>query len=342
MVKELFRLRRVAAYLLYIGFGAFSTLFVLSIVAALANIPNYGAKLAGQDCACRVPNELILYIDAGGLMLGVGLLAPTLVFSGAIIYLIASRRLELSKEFKRFLSVGVLLAALIAATLLLTSSPLPEKGEAMFNSIKPYPLTVRLLNGSTFTTNALTGKVVVAQFFLPDCPICELQMQELKKIVNQKSVNAVFMLVVPSWSHISLDELEVFAQNVPDEVLVGFDIGIATKEYGVDVVPIIVVLSSDRSIAFMHIGLAKDDELMDTLSKLGALKTDVEEELLEEVREGVVYVYVEDHLEVPLIQRLAEGFRQKYPNISVIILWPNCCGSGKTSWAVDVITGSNM
>ncbi|MEM3427922.1 MAG: hypothetical protein QW158_06980 [Nitrososphaerales archaeon] len=342
MVKEFYGLRRFAAYLLYIGFGAFSTLFVLSIIAALANIPNYGAKLAGQNCACRVPNELIVYIDVGGLMLGVGLLVPTLLFSGATIYLFASRRLELSKEFKRFLSVGVLLAALIAATLLLTSSPLPEKGEATFNSINPYPLTVRLLNGSTFTTNALTGKVVVAQFFLPDCPICELQLQELKKIVNQKSVNAVFMLVVPSWSHVSLDELKMFAQNVPDKILVGFDVGTSTKEYEVDVVPIMVVLSSDRSIAFIHIGLAKDDELMDMLSKLGALRTDVKEDLLEEVKEGVVYVYVEDHLEVPLIQRLAEGFRQKYPNISVVILWPNCCGSGKTLWPVDIITGSNM
>lgn len=327
--------------MLYIGFGTFLTLFVLSIVAALLNIPNYGAKLAGQNCACRVPTELILYIDVGGLMLGVGVLVPTLFFSSTMIYLITIRRNVLGKEFKRFLSIGMALATLIAGTLLLTNPPLQEESEVKFNPIRPYPLTVRLLNGSTFTTNSLTGKVVVAQFFLPNCPICELQLQELKKIVNQRNVEAVFMLVVPSWSHVSLDELKLFAQNLPERIIVGFDVGSATKEYDVDAVPIVVILSSDRALAFMCIGLAKDVEIIDMLSKLGTLKVDVGGELLEEAV-GVVYVYVEDHLEVPLIQRLAESFRQKYPNISVVPLWPNCCGPAKTSVAVDVITGSNM
>ncbi len=89
MLIALFRLHRLTSYLLYTGLGAFTTFFILSIVAAFANIPNYAAKLAGQNCHCKVPSERVLYVDFGGLMLGMGVV-HTNNYLSATIYLVAS------------------------------------------------------------------------------------------------------------------------------------------------------------------------------------------------------------------------------------------------------------
>ncbi len=344
MTRERRGTQDVLAYIVYSGFGAFITLFILAIAAALMSIPNYGAKLSGQDCDCKVPAELILYVDAGGLMLGLGLLTPTLLFTAASIYLLAKRR-RWVRSSTYTLILGVIIAVSIASTLLLSNQQ-QENAEPRFYAVNPYSLTVRLLNGSIFNTDALIGKVVVAEFFLPSCPACMVQLQELEK-VYRSGIDVVYLLIVPSWNHIDLEDLRGYAQNLHEHILIGFDEGSATKDYGVDAVPTIVFLSADRSSALIHIGLAKQAMMEEILARWDVLNLEQSRKRLlslEEAaeHEGRVIVYVEDYLEVDLAQRLAEGFRQKYPNISVIILWPECCGPSKNVRSADIITGSDM
>jgi iron(III) transport system substrate-binding protein len=339
-------LKKVLHFFTYVGCGAFATWLLLAIVAAILNIPNYGAKWATQTCNCKVPANLVVYIDVGGFMIGLGILIPTLLFTIATIFQILrtkSKRSNNVKAFTRFFSIGVVVALLVASILLFQSTPAAvEDRDISTQEVTPYPITVRLLNGTLLNLERLSGRMVIIEFFSPKCPLCELQLSELKKFLEKGGKDVNCLLMIPNWYNEPIEESKLQTGN---NMLIGYDISSATSYYNVDGLPTLLIIDLNHKKALLHRGLAKEPEIIALLTKLGSVikgnlkRTTVEEAALQE---GSLIIFIEDFHETALLQQLAEGFKAKYPNITVTILWPTCCGSGKIYWVPDVITGSDM
>ena len=344
-------LRRGLRFFIYVGCGAFATWLLLAVTAATLNIPNYGAKLADQTCNCKVPDYLVVYVKVGGLEIGLGVLIPALLFAVVTIFQIAdakSQRSESVKVFIRSFALGVVIAAIVSSALLLQQTPAQiQDVNISAQEVKLYPITVRLLNGTILSLESLSlsGRTVVIEFFLPTCPLCQLQLLELKKLLEIYGNEVICMLIVPNWYTKPIEELD--AQKIDENMIVGYDIASATQYYGVDIVPTLLIIDPSHNKALLHRGLVKESEIITLLStsglptkdNIGRTQVDIE---YAAIQESSLVIYVEDYLEVELLQQLAEGFRAKYPNISVTILWPNCCGPTKMYWIPDVITGSDM
>jgi len=340
-------LRNAVHFFIYVGCGAFTTWLTLSVAVALLNIPNYGAKLAGQTCNCKVPDNLIAYVDVGGLMIGLGVFIPALLFVVATIYLLFHTRSKRSLSLKAFAQpfiAGVIFAIIFASLLLLQLTPTAVQNQTILSHVEFYPINIRLLNGTVISVERLERTVII-EFFLPECPICELQLTELKKVADLSGNGVIYFLIVPTWSHSSMEDLAT--QKQYHNMLAGYDVSSATEHYEVEAVPALLILDPNHTKALIYRGLMKESEIITLLSTFGLpIEGNVEQTVLNlqsaAKQDGSLMIYVEDPLEVKLIQQLAEEFKAKYPDITVTILWPNCCGPGKISWVPDVITGSDM
>jgi len=339
-------LKGALRYFAYVGCGAFTTWFLLAIAAAILNIPNYGAKWAGQTCKCKVPDALIVYVDVGGFMIGLGIFIPTLLFTIATIFQIVyikSKKSNSVKAFTRFFTTGVVVAVIVASTLLFQLTPAEVQDKNVLSQeVKVYPITVRLLNGTLLNLERLSGRTLIVEFFSPKCPFCESQLLQLKKFSERGGKEVIYLLIIPNWYNEPIEEPKLQTDN---NMLIGYDISSATSYYNVDSLPALLIIDPNHKKALLHRGLVKEPEITALLKRLGsAIKGNLERTIVEDaaLQEGSLVIYIEDFREVTLLQQLAEGFKAKYPNITVTILWPTCCGTSKISWVPDVITGSDI
>lgn len=118
---------------------------------------------------------------------------------------------------------------------------------------KPFSLTD--LNGTTYSTEQLKGKIIVLNFWFIECKPCVMEMPELNKLVDQyKDKNVVFLGIATN-NETRLKEF--LSKNDFKYKIVANGMKTAT-DYGVRAYPTHIIIDQDSKMAFYRVGIGPD------------------------------------------------------------------------------------
>lgn len=123
--------------------------------------------------------------------------------------------------------------------------------------------------GGTVTSSQLRGRVIVLAFWATWCAPCGDELVELQHVYTRYSTNSgvSIMAVDVAWRGDTAKKARDFLTRRKITLRGVFDSGAAMEAFGVDALPVIVVIDRLGNIRMLHYGYDKSERLDDGLAK---------------------------------------------------------------------------
>jgi cytochrome oxidase Cu insertion factor (SCO1/SenC/PrrC family) len=249
------------------GAVAFTTWLILGIAAALANIPNFDAKLVGQECDCAITpylGDYDIHVEVAGLLLSIWILIPAIVFSAlAVIMVFKTPGWIMDKRYyfkglKRAAVfgevIGLIAVGIILVEASLTSSIIiyPSSDQQKPNAAENFGLL--LTNGTRVELYDFKGKPTLLEFMWTNCAHCQNQTQALQQINNEFGSQINMVSVAVTWGQDNVLALQDFDDEYGVTWTSGVDAGLGTDKFGASSVPRLFILDKEFNIVYTHVG----------------------------------------------------------------------------------------
>lgn len=128
--------------------------------------------------------------------------------------------------------------------------------------------TLRNVDGSTFDSSQLRGKIVLLEFWATWCPPCKMAIPEIQKLEERiKGRNIVIVTVAIDESY---DTVKSFVKENSIAYTVLYDDADVNKKYNIRSVPTSVILDRQGNVVNTHMGFSPGyaDIMMEELQRL--------------------------------------------------------------------------
>jgi cytochrome c-type biogenesis protein len=151
------------------------------------------------------------------------------------------------------ITLGLILTSLISGCL---DGENGENGE----ELEPAPdFTLTSIDNDMFNLSDFEGKVVVLDFMYVACQYCDDEMEHLKEIYSNYGSNQVVIITIDIFEGDTEEELRTFKNQYGDDWIYALDTDNVKTKYGVDPVPMIVIVDKEGNIAFQKVGYEESD-----------------------------------------------------------------------------------
>jgi peroxiredoxin len=172
------------------------------------------------------------------------------------------RKEALGVQRKTKLPLGHRTVFLTGLALLLILAP-----SAVASQIAP-GFTLTDINGAGFSLSDFKGKVVLLDFFAIFCDPCVEEMQHLSAIQHEfgEGIAIISIDITPDVD--TVENLQQFSQDHNMSWIIARDTEGVMDQYGVQVVPTLILVDKEGFIQYRHIGLTDESVLQQEISQI--------------------------------------------------------------------------
>lgn len=136
-----------------------------------------------------------------------------------------------------------------------SSSRPNSSGNAVIRVGKPFPaFSVRDLDGASFSSDSLKGKVLVINFWFIGCGPCRKEIPELNQLTEKYAAHEIVFIAI------ALDkpqQLANFILKQPFNYRIVAEGGRESKRYGINGFPTNIVIDKDGIVRYYHTGYGR-------------------------------------------------------------------------------------
>ena len=254
---------------------AFSVWLISGILAALFNVPNFGARLQGQQCPSCLPTVMLGPFDyrilVGGLLLSTWLVVATTAFIIVSLGMLRPRQMRRfsrahTLRLKRATAFGIVVAMILVTGLL--ADYMASASNLATDSAPDF--TFALPNGSQTNLHSFLGRPILLEFMHPECGSCEMMVPVLNKVYSELGPEVMIVSISTDREEDALQSLKEFQQQNEVTWAIGLDEdGKGTSLYDVAYVPIIFIIDREGMITQTYRDtLPSAEELLEQLHEL--------------------------------------------------------------------------
>jgi len=135
---------------------------------------------------------------------------------------------------------------------------------------KKAPLfTLTDINGANCSLNEFEGKIVVIDFFATWCGPCKTQMPQLSQICEKYNISEVVVMSISvDPSSDTVEKLKQFASDNNMTWTVARGTAEVTKNYGIAVIPTLLIMDQNGTIRYAHVGSTPASTLLSEIDSL--------------------------------------------------------------------------
>ncbi|MEM2910191.1 MAG: TlpA disulfide reductase family protein [Nitrososphaerota archaeon] len=240
---------------LFIMFAVWS---ISGVLAAVAGVPNLAAKEAGLDCLCSpaLVGLLGYYATVGEMEVNLSFLVPTLVLGIMLLLLYASKREVFQTKLKQTVGISLVISFVGIVGVVAMAYAGGELGPIIQSHEQAYlHVEFELLNGEVVTLSDFKGKPLLLELMSPWCKYCSMQVNELRKIVENYD-DALNVLSICADGRATVKDVALFNEAHGVSWQTGIDtMGKLMDALGAPGYPYLVLIDKDGNVIKVFRGL---------------------------------------------------------------------------------------